>query len=254
MMILFMFQSEMLLNKFLLVLLSIATCALLSSNSNVSTFIHEAFFGPSDLTRDTPPARMWKEYDFVIVGAGAAGAVLGSRLSEVPEWRVLLIEAGQDENTFTDVPFMSPILSATGYSWGYRAQPQDNACLGLKDRRSKWPKGRGMGGSSIINGMIYNRGHPRDYDNWESAGNPGWGWNNVLPYFLKSENAKGDFANSSFHGRVGYLDVQRVPYKTVLAETFLAAGRELGQRQVDYNSGDMLGISLLQVIKLSYAC
>jgi len=168
---------------------------------------------PEGLSRNIPTSLISSEYDFVVIGAGTAGSTLTNRLTEVPGWRVLLLEAGKDEIFLTDMPVFAAHFQLTDYNWGYRTQPQKDACLALQDKRCSWPRGKGMGGTSIINYMIYTRGHPRDYDGWEAMGNPGWGWKDVFKYFLKSENAKDDLANSPHHSTGGYLDVERIRHR-----------------------------------------
>ncbi|XP_059474605.1 glucose dehydrogenase [FAD, quinone]-like [Neocloeon triangulifer] len=202
---------------------------------------------PEGLPYDTPTSKLWDEYDFVVVGAGTAGSVVTNRLTEVPKWKVLLLEAGRDELRATDVPVFAAHFQLTDYNWGYRAQPQKDACLAFKDQRCAWPRGKGMGGTSIINYMIYTRGHPRDYDGWEEMGNPGWGWKDVYKYFLKSENANRDLADSEFHSTGGYLDTAHLPYSTKLIDSFMEGGKESGFDTVEYNSGELLGFSRLQV-------
>jgi choline dehydrogenase-like flavoprotein len=160
-----------------------------------------------------PTHKLLPEYDFIVIGAGTSGSTVANRLTEVPRWNVLLLEAGGDEFAITDIPILAAHYQLTDFNWGYRAQPQNDACLGLDDQRCNWPRGKGMGGTSIINYMIYTRGHPRDYDGWEEMGNPGWGWRDVFKYFLKSENAFDDLENSPYHSTGGYLDVGRIPYR-----------------------------------------
>lgn len=148
------------------------------------------------------------EFDFIIVGAGSAGSVLANRLSEELDWRVLLIEAGGDPQPSSDIPANWASLLKSSLDWGYTTQPDSRMFFGLKDKVNYWPRGKGLGGSSLINAMLYHRGNDRDYNDWERAGNPGWGYENVLPYFLKSE----DFQDISrqdpeFHKTGGYLTV-----------------------------------------------
>jgi choline dehydrogenase-like flavoprotein len=167
----------------------------------------------------------------------------------VPKWSVLLLESGGDESAVTDVPLMAPaLMRMSSYNWGYTAMPQDNACLGYENSVCPWERGKGMGGTSIINFLVYVRGHRLDYDYWESLGNIGWGWNNVLRYFLKSENAAYDqeLESSPFHSTGGYLDVQKVPFKTPVARTFLQSAVDAGYQLTDYNSGEMIGFSRVQ--------
>jgi choline dehydrogenase-like flavoprotein len=168
---------------------------------------------PEGLPYDIPTNKLRPEYDFIVIGAGTAGSTVTNRLTEVPGWKVLLLEAGREEIKFTDIPVFAAHFQLTDYNWGYRAQPQKDACLGLNDQRCNWPRGKGMGGTSIINYMIYTRGHPKDYDGWEQMGNPGWGWKDVYKYFLKSENANGDLAKSKFHSTGGYLDTSLLQFK-----------------------------------------
>lgn len=122
-----------------------------------------------------------------MVGAGSAGAIVASRLSEIPEWNVLLLEAGGDPVPPVDIPGQATLMQFTSNNWNFSFEPQDNACLGMVDRRCAFPRGKGLGGSSLINYAIYCRGNPRDFDLWEQLGNPGWSYQDVLPYFMKSE-------------------------------------------------------------------
>lgn len=123
------------------------------------------------------------------VGGGSAGAVLASRLSEVPNWNVLLLEAGSSESILSDIPLAAATLQMTPIDWAYQTEPQEASCFGLINRRSRWPRGRVLGGSSVLNYMLYIRGNARDYDRWDQVfGAFGWSWADVFPYFLKSED------------------------------------------------------------------
>lgn len=113
---------------------------------------------------------LYKEYDFVIVGGGSAGAVVAARLSEIPSWNVLLLEAGPDENEISDVPSLAAYLQLSKLDWTYKTQPTGRACLGMKNGRCNWPRGKVLGGSSVLNYMLYVRGNKNDYDYWESLG------------------------------------------------------------------------------------
>ncbi|KAL7643225.1 UNVERIFIED_CONTAM: hypothetical protein RMT77_006516 [Armadillidium vulgare] len=187
-----------------------------------------------------PPDRkmLFKEYDFIIVGAGSAGSVVANRLSETRYERVLLLEAGGDENDISDVPGLAAYLQLSDLDWKYRTEPQDTACLAMAGKRCNWPRGKVLGGSSVLNYMVYVRGNRRDYDLWEAAGNPGWGYEEVLKYFKKSEDNRNPYIakNKRYHSTGGYLTVDEPPWRTPLVKAFLEGGVELGYRNLDYNS------------------
>ncbi|KAG9510874.1 Glucose dehydrogenase [FAD, quinone], partial [Fragariocoptes setiger] len=179
------------------------------------------------------------DYDYIIVGSGSAGAVLANRLSESPDVQVLLLEAGGSENILSDIPLAYQLLQKSPMDWAYMTEPQRHACYGLSDRRSFWPRGRVLGGTSVLNVMLYARGMPQDYNRWPA----GWRWHDVLPYFIKSEdNRDTDIVANGLHGSRGPLSVQRAPYVTPLAHTFVDAGRQLGYADINdingpYHSG-----------------
>ncbi|RWS11944.1 glucose dehydrogenase (acceptor)-like protein 3, partial [Dinothrombium tinctorium] len=184
------------------------------------------------VTRDT-----WeKEYDYIIVGAGSAGAVVASRLSEIPSVKVLLLEAGGSENIISDIPIAYQSLQQTPMDWSYLTEPQEAACFGLRERRSRWPRGRVLGGSSVINANIYARGNRIDYDNWVKNGAIGWSWEEVFPYFLKSEdNTDPKIAYNGYHGIGGYLTISTSPWLTPLGVLWPAAGAFLNYKTLDVN-------------------
>ncbi|KAL2749577.1 hypothetical protein V1477_002517 [Vespula maculifrons] len=191
-----------------------------------------------------------KEYDFVIVGAGSAGSVLANRLTENPRWKILLLESGKEENYLTDIPYFAPTLYFTDYVHSYKSEPgsrkgKDGFCLSMKDTRCNLFVGNAVGGSSVINYMMYARGSPLVYDDWEALGNPGWSYENVLPYFKKSENCRIADLDPRYHGYEGYLEIVNVPYATPLRECFLNASAELGYDLIDYNA-KTIGFSKIQ--------
>uniref|UniRef100_A0A1B6LGQ0 Glucose-methanol-choline oxidoreductase N-terminal domain-containing protein n=1 Tax=Graphocephala atropunctata TaxID=36148 RepID=A0A1B6LGQ0_9HEMI len=129
-----------------------------------------------------------EEFDFIIVGAGSAGCVIANRLTESGKWNVLLIEAGGDPSKTTEVPALFGALQETDEDWKYQTDPEEDNCLGMIDDNCNWPRGKVLGGSSAINALLYVRGNDRDYNNWAAAGNNGWSYEEVLPYFKKSED------------------------------------------------------------------
>ncbi|KAK3909029.1 Glucose dehydrogenase [FAD, quinone] [Frankliniella fusca] len=197
-----------------------------------------------------------EEYDFIIVGGGSAGAVLANRLSEVPHWNILLLEAGGHETEISDVPVLSLYLHKSKLDWKYRPQAQETACQAMIDKRCCWTKGKVIGGSSVLNTMLYIRGNRRDYDQWASMGNYGWSFDEVLPYFKKSEDQRNPYlAKSPYHSTGGYLTVQDNPFNTPLGVAFVQAGEELGFDIVDVNGAQQTGFAFYQyTMRRGYRC
>ncbi|KAL4231301.1 hypothetical protein ACF0H5_008881 [Mactra antiquata] len=187
-------------------------------------------------------------FDYIVVGAGSAGAVVAARLSEDRKNRVLLLEAGghYDENEDLHVPILWPALVKTKHDWQYYTEPQTHSFQGLNDNRGFFPRGKVFGGTSCINGMQYTRGSPFDYDEWDAAGCYGWGHNDILKYFLKSENIDIDeLRYSPYHSKGGPI-TNTYSYRTELSDIYLKAGQELGYPITDYNGEDQQGFSTAQ--------
>jgi choline dehydrogenase len=177
-------------------------------------------------------------YDFIIVGAGSAGCVLANRLSENPRHRVLLLEAGgADRNPMIRVPLLTRILyTMPSLNWGYDTAPQTH----LQGRTIHWPRGKVLGGSSTINGMVYIRGQSSDYDGWRQDGCAGWSYQDVLPYFKRSEDHTA--LNDEFHGAGGPLTIERAPSGSVLDEAYLEACQAAGIAPTqDFNGAQFEG-------------
>jgi len=167
---------------------------------------------------------MTKQFDWIIVGAGSAGCVLANRLSADPRHRVLLLEAGPaDRSPWIHIPLgYGKLFKHAGLNWLYETEPEPE----LAGRRIAQPRGKVLGGSSSINGLLYVRGHPADYDEWRRAGASGWGWDDVHPYFRRAEDCVG--RDDDWHGSGGPLSVSGPRDRHRLCDAFIAAGAEAG--------------------------
>lgn len=197
---------------------------------------------------------------------------MANRLSENEKWNVLLLEAGGDEMEISDVPLMAAYLQLSQLDWKYKSEPQGQACLGsllktnilqqgqkcesklkylkflaMNNGRCNWPRGKVIGGSSVLNYMLYLRGNKKDYDIWESLGNPGWGSQDALYYFKKSEDNQNPYlANTPYHSTGGYLTVSEAPYHTPLVAAFVEGGKQLGYQNRDINGQYQTGFMMAQ--------
>jgi len=184
------------------------------------------------------------EYDYIIVGAGSAGCVMANRLSENPSNRVLLLEAGaSDYNPNIHIPAgLANLANNTSLNWAFTTEPQD----GLNQRELYWPRGKVLGGSSSINAMIYLRGQPEDFDRWAALGNPGWDFESVLPYFLKSQDQQR--GASRLHATGGPLAVQDLRHVNPLTRVFVEAAAQAGfSLNDDFNGEQQAGFGIYQV-------
>ena len=188
-------------------------------------------------------------YDYIVVGGGSAGAVVAARLSEDSDVTVLLLEAGGDYTTNPDyhIPHNYFELSKTSADWAYYTEPQTESHYGLRGNKSFWPRGKVLGGSSMINGMQYIRGAPRDFDDWAALGCKDWGYKDVLPYFLKLEDMTVDtLKGSKYHSTGGPIAVSPSA-DGPLRDMFLKAGKEMGYGIIDGNGGIHEGFSEVQL-------
>lgn len=184
---------------------------------------------------------MDETYDYIVVGAGSAGCAVANRLSERPDIRVLLVEAGGKPNSYWfKVPLGIGKLMIDRAIWRYWSEPE------LGGRSIEWPHGRGLGGSSSVNGMLYVRGEPRRHDEWRDAGCPGWGYYDVLPYFKRLEDCP--FGDPAVRGRGGPTPVTEIDIDDPISEAFVAACREMGMPAIaDYNGQLSEGVCRIQM-------
>ncbi|ELU14399.1 hypothetical protein CAPTEDRAFT_122622 [Capitella teleta] len=190
-----------------------------------------------------------EEYDFVVVGSGAAGSVVAARLSEDPSVTVLVLEAGDDDLRYPDcrVPGRSTKLWTTGAVYGDLTEPQKKACLGMKNNQCRLPHGRILGGGTSVNFMVYIRGSPHEFDAWARAGCKGWSFADLLPFFKKSESMQDvRLKDSEYHGFNGPVVVQDRPISP-LGDYFVEAAQELGYKALDINGADQEGFNRAHV-------
>lgn len=185
------------------------------------------------------------DYDFIIAGGGTAGSILANRLTENGKYRVLLVEAGEEaKSMWISIPAgFSKLLTNPMFNWRFKTEPEANT----HGRVISVPRGKGLGGSTLINGMIYVRGQPQDYDGWAAAGARGWAFKDVEKYFVKIENYA---PGGPGRGTSGPMHLEQVKERFPVSDAFIAAAREDGQPlNADYNSGNQEGVGYYQVLQ-----
>ncbi|MGH1480434.1 MAG: GMC family oxidoreductase [Geminicoccales bacterium] len=187
---------------------------------------------------------MVDKFDFIVIGAGSAGCAIANRLTEDPSNRVLLLEAGgRDLNPWLHIPvgYYRTIFNDK-LNWGYQTEPEPE----LEDRQISWPRGRVLGGSSAINGLVYIRGQREDFQLWRQMGNQGWGWDDVLPFFKKSEDQ--ERGANALHGEGGPLGVSDPKQTNEICEAYINACDEMGiPRTADFNGEVQEGAGYFQL-------
>lgn len=190
-------------------------------------------------------------FDFIIVGAGSAGCLLANRLSANPKFNVLLIEAGGSDRSYlvrrTNPLNMLALMNSKRFNWGYRCEPEART----GKRPFFWPRGKGLGGCSSVNAMIYARGHKWDFDHWASLGNDGWSYDEVLPYFKKHQRwNRGD---NEFHSSQGTMDVVDTNFHFPVSDAFVEACGEAGfPLSDDFNGAEQEGCGFFQVTQTPF--
>ena len=183
-------------------------------------------------------------YDYIVIGAGSAGCVMANRLSEDAASSVLLLEAGnRDSNPWIHVPIgYFKTMHNPKTDWCYKTEPDP----GINGRQLEWPRGKVLGGSSSLNGLLYVRGQKEDYDDWAALGNKGWSYDEILPYFKKSEDQ--ERGADKYHGTGGPLQVSNIKIRRELCDKFIDAAEQIGiPRNEDSNGETQEGVGYFQL-------
>ncbi|XP_042895100.1 glucose dehydrogenase [FAD, quinone]-like isoform X2 [Parasteatoda tepidariorum] len=193
------------------------------------------------------PSSLHSAYDFIIVGAGSAGSTVAARLSELPCCNVLLLEAGNVGPLLNDIPGYARNYYFDDINWMYKTTPQENTARLHVDRSVNWPSGKGLGGSSLLNAMLYIRGNKKNYDDWAEDGAKGWSYEEVLPYFLKLEDERDSrYYEPEYHSTGGPMAVESPNYHPIIEDPIFEAARNMGYEIVDPNAEKQTGFVEVQ--------
>ncbi|XP_066922527.1 glucose dehydrogenase [FAD, quinone]-like [Clytia hemisphaerica] len=209
-------------------------------------------FNPDIADFATGDDQIVDEYDFVVIGAGSAGAVVANRLSENKSWKILLLEAGGGETIHTEVAGFQYTAIRLGASWDYMTEKHEDGITSTNQKNGQvyWPRGKILGGSSSINALIYTRGNKRDYDSWKEQGNPGWSYEDVLQYFKKSEDQRTEnLVDSKFHSTGGPLPVEQAVVDLPMIQDCINACSKILSYNPDYNGEKQTGCFFHQLTR-----
>ncbi|CAH1107813.1 unnamed protein product [Psylliodes chrysocephalus] len=175
-----------------------------------------------------PNIRDGDGFDFIVIGGGSAGAVVANKLSENRDWRVLVLEAGGLPSATSDIPALTFNLQGTQEDWAYKTQPQKNSCLSMKNKQCKWPRGKVLGGTSVLNAMLYVKGNKGNYDHWAELGNTGWDWKSIKKYFTKLEQVLPPESENTPLGTKGLLTLTKISSDEPIKISLQKAYEQLG--------------------------
>ncbi|XP_025835767.1 glucose dehydrogenase [FAD, quinone]-like [Agrilus planipennis] len=212
----------------------------------LENYVLPNFYEGFNLTDEHQKPIDFGKFDFIIVGGGTAGSLLSNRLSEVKEWSILLLEGGTGGNEFTDIPGVSSFLVNSPYNWGCNTTPQRSICQDKIKNVCKYPRGKGLGGSTLINDNIFLRGAASDYDKWTELGLEGWSFQDVLPYLKKYENASFENIDVDYHGFNGELVIENFKHVSDVATAYMEILESFGYSMTDINGKNPLGYGIVQ--------